>query len=440
MACNGANDVRVRVEIDDPQSKQKTKLIPLAQLLKECSRKRERPPILTATERMRKAQMTTGAYKARAAERSAALADARSEAEQVEQRLRAVQRENEQLRMQLDLKEQERLAATRWAEGVANWKRIECAQAQKREAQQLEMAAAGHAKELARRSKAAATWTRKRNNITRQLKRSNAAREREAARAKAAAAEVQSAAADNAALHAELGESVKIAAQRQAGHANAQFTFQTVLRDLRVRQNSLNSGAGNLRAVTSIYSQCVSADGRDLQLESGSLSTVLRWEKRADVVCMLIEGQQLRQALLNEPLTRFWAYTDLSPDARAIEQAGMGFEYAKVWYISPDGDAPLPFASGRLSGEPLGSSATVCFGVDGCPMTEERWVRVFGPMLSALGPKYAATADCFMRFLQVYGSTVAQLLDPDFRFATVERHDVPVPLIDYLEGFTSDAG
>ena len=108
-------------------------------------------------------------------------------------------------------------------------------QAQKREAQQLEMAAAAHVKELARRSKAAATWTRRRNNITRQLKRSNAASEREAARAKAAAAEVQSTAADNAALHAELGESVKIAAQRQAGHTNAQFTFQTVRRDLKVR-------------------------------------------------------------------------------------------------------------------------------------------------------------------------------------------------------------
>lgn len=440
MACTGAKDVRVRVEIDDPQSKHKSKLIPLAQLLHECSRKRERPPILTSMERVRKAQMVNGVHKARAAERSAALVDARSETEQVAQQLREAEQEIEQLRTQLDQKEQERRDASRRADAVAEWKRIECSQSQKHEAQQLELAAAAHAKELAERSKRAATWTRKRNNISRTLQRSDAARDREAARAKAAVAEVQSTAADNTALHAELGESVKIAAQRQAAHANAPFTYNNVMRDLKVRQHSLNSGAGNLRPVTGVYSQHVSADGRDLKLESGSLTTVLRWEKRADVVCMLLEAQRLRQTLLDEPATRIWAYTDLSPDARAIEQAGMGFEYAKVRYISPDGDAPPPFVSERLSGEPLGASATVRFGVDGCPITVENWVRVFAPMLAALGPKYAATSDCFMRVLQLYGSTVAELLDPDFRFATVERHDVPVPLIEYIEGFTSDAG
>jgi hypothetical protein len=440
MACAGAKDVRVRVEIDDPQAKHKSKLIPLAQLLHECSLKRERPPILTLAERVRKAQRKSGAYKARAEERGAALADARSEAEQVAQQLREAEEEIEQLRAQLDQKEQELLSASKRADDMAVWKRIECSQGQKHEAQQLEAAAAAHAKELALRSKRAATWTRKRNNISRTLKRSTAGRDREAARAKAAAAEVQSTAADNAALHAELGESVKIAAQRQAAHANAPFTFNNVMRDLKVRQHSLNSGAGNLRPVTSVYSQHVAADGRDLKLESGSLTTVLRWEKRVDVVCMLLEAQRLRQTLLDEPATRIWAYTDLSPDARAIEQAGMGFEYAKVRYISPDGDAPPPFVSERLSGEPLGASATVRFGVDGCPITVENWVRVFTPMLAALGPKYAATSDCFMRMLQLYGSTVAELLDPDFSFATVERHNVAVPLIEYIEGFTSDAG
>ena len=440
MACAGAKDVRVRVEIDDPQSRHKSKLIPLAQMLRECALKRQRPPILTSTERVRKAQRVSGAYKARAEERGAALVDARSETEQVVQQLHKAEQEIEQLRAQLDQKEQELLSASKRVDDVAVWKQIECLRGQKHEAQQLEVAAAAHAKELALRSKRAATWTRKRNNISRTLKRSTVGRDREAARAKAAAAEAQSTAADNTALHAELGESVKISAQRQAAHANAPFTFNNVMRDLKVRQHSLNSGAGNLRLVTGVYSQHVSADGRDLKLESGSLTTVLRWEKRADVVCILIEARRLRQALLDEPLTRVWAYTDLSPDARAIEQAGMGFEYAKVRYISPDGDAPPPFVSGRLSGEPLGSSATVCFGVDGCPITEEHWVRVFTPMLAALGPKYAATADCFMRVLQVYGCTVAELLDPDFRFATVERHDVPVPLIEHIEGFTSDAG
>ena len=48
--------------------------------------------------------------------------------------------------------------------------------------------------------------------------------------------------------------------------------------------------------------------------------------------------------------------------------------------------------------------------------------------------------ECCMRMLQLYGSTVGELLDPDFRFATVERHDIPVPLIDHIENFTADAG
>ena len=80
---------------------------------------------------------------------------------------------------------------------------------------------------------------------------------------------------------------VKIAAQRQGDHTSAAFTFNTILRDIKVRQESLNSGAGNVRPVTQVYSQHLAADGRDLKLESGSLASVLRWEKRADVVCML---------------------------------------------------------------------------------------------------------------------------------------------------------
>ena len=207
-----------------------------------------------------------------------------------------------------------------------------------------------------------------------------------------------------------------------------------------MRQQSLNSGASNLRSVTHIYSEHIAADGRDLKIESGSAASVLRWEKRADVICMLLEGRRLRHALLDEPRTRLHAYTDLSPDCRAVEQCGMGFEYAKLTYVSPDGDAPPPFAEGRLNGEPLSASATVRFGVDGCPITVEVFVRVFGPMLAALGPKYASTCDCFMRMLQLYGLTVGELLDPDFHFATVERHDVAVPLLDRVENLTADAG
>ena len=41
---------------------------------------------------------------------------------------------------------------------------------------------------------------------------------------------------------------------------------------------------------------------------------------------------------------------------------------------------------------------------------------------------------------QVYGLSPSELLDPDFRFASIERADVAVPLLDVLEGLTSDAG
>ena len=61
-------------------------------------------------------------------------------------------------------------------------------------------------------------------------------------------------------------------------------------------------------------------------------------------------------------------------------------------------------------------------------------------MLEALGPKYTSTIDCFLRTLQLYGLTPPQLLDDNFAFATVEHADIPIPLLDYIEGFVSDAG
>ena len=78
------------------------------------------------------------------------------------------------------------------------------------------------------------------------------------------------------ACNAVLGESVKIVAQRQHKGARTAFTFGTILRDVLVRQCMLNAGAAHVREVTSIYSSRVAADGRDLQLESGSRRAVLR--------------------------------------------------------------------------------------------------------------------------------------------------------------------
>jgi DNA polymerase III epsilon subunit-like protein len=463
MACEGADKVRVRIELQDSHQ---TRLVPLQEYLQECSHKGERPPILTSTERLRKAKMTTGVYKQRAEVANGALdisteklVAARAELEQAKRQhaLELVQIRGQHedfckgLRMRhtseialmaAELARLERALATQTkrADDAWAWKRIECRRLEGHEAQRLEWKDVAHRKELTQRSSRTSTWTTKRRNMSRTLARARAAVEAKAAELKVSTLQAQVASEEATALSAKVGRCVEIAPQRQADHARAAFTFNTILRDLKVRQRSLNSGAANLREVTKVYSEHVAADGRDLKLESGSLTTVLRWEKRADVVCMLLEGRQLRQALLDEPRTRMHVYIDLSPDCRAVEQCGMGFEYAIVYYVSPDGDAPPPFAEGRLTGEPLSASATVQFGVDGCPITVEKWKRIFGPMLAALGPKYASTCDCFMRMLQLYGSTVGELLDPDFRFATVERHDVAVPLIEHIENFTADAG
>ena len=116
----------------------------------------------------------------------------------------------------------------------------------------------------------------------------------------------------------------------------------------------------------------------------------------------------------------------------------MGIECAGATYIFTAQADVITLS--RISGAPLAVAVHVQLGVDGCPLITEWTKRVFIPMLEALGPKYAATADCFLRTLQVYGSTSAQLLDPSFAFASVERADVAVPLLDCMEGVVSDAG
>jgi len=64
MSCEGADKLRVRVEVDDPGDSRKTKLVSLEEWLREHARKDGRLPILTSTERLRAAQMARGAYQA----------------------------------------------------------------------------------------------------------------------------------------------------------------------------------------------------------------------------------------------------------------------------------------------------------------------------------------------------------------------------------------
>mmetsp|Transcript_4870 Transcript_4870/g.14343 ORF Transcript_4870/g.14343 Transcript_4870/m.14343 type:complete len:159 (+) Transcript_4870:1714-2190(+) len=103
---------------------------------------------------------------------------------------------------------------------------------------------------LEARWKLAKTWREKRHNVVRALSRAtlsrNSAQEHARQTSAAGRAEIVAAQADNAALHAELGMSFKVAAQRQHDGPKATFNAQTILRDLEVRCRSLNAGAENL--------------------------------------------------------------------------------------------------------------------------------------------------------------------------------------------------
>ena len=327
--------IRVRVDVDDESDKRNSKLVPLDELVSSYPNG-EALPILTSMERTRKAQMAAGATKAVYAERRR-----ERECEQDE----ALRRLKEQHEAEL---QEQRSRHDKELQSLREWKRVEGiqqrAQAKSRHDQQV----AAHAKELAARAKRTATWHTKRKNVQRALRRAAAARDAARTLASSSVADARAAEADNAALHAELGESIKVAAQRDYEGKRAPFTFRSILRDLFVRFRSLNSGAANVRDVSAVYSANIADDGRDLKLESGSRRSVLRWEKVVDVLCMLREGRMLRNALRSAPRTRFWMYTDLSPDARQVEQCGMGVEYALPNQPSPAISPPpssLPFRS-----------------------------------------------------------------------------------------------
>mmetsp|Transcript_48501 Transcript_48501/g.134475 ORF Transcript_48501/g.134475 Transcript_48501/m.134475 type:complete len:1928 (+) Transcript_48501:54-5837(+) len=429
---DGAERARCLVEVADPTDKRKRREISLEEWLRDSAQKGQRPPTLTTTQRVREAEQKCGAYKQVYAGYSS---DVRERANaQLASKDEAHRHELEQLqqrhREELQRRDEQHAFAIRFQQ------RSLTGQA----AAELQRTQRKHQCELAARTSRAATWCAKRSHMARALQRAKAGRASERLRADTNAAELQTMDAETTALHAERGESFKVAAQRQSAGSRAVFTFQTIHRDLMTRQCSLNSGAANVRSITKEYSEHIAADGRSLNLESGSLSTVLRWEKRVDVLCMLQEGRALRNAIRTTPETKLWFYMDLSPDCRAIEQFGAGFEYATVEYLRTEAEAPPPFTDERLSGAPLTSNALVGFGPDGCPITTETVHRTFTPMLEAIGPKYSATIDCFLRTLQLYGLTPPQLIDDDFAFATIEQADIPIPLLDHIEGFVSDAG
>jgi hypothetical protein len=144
MTCDGAEHARVLVEVTDPNDKRKMKHVSVEELLRDCASKHERPPILTPTERVRIAKQKCGAYKARYGELSADL-DAR------------IKRLQECHRTEL----QQRDATHAFA--------MDFQQRSLRGQAANELRHARHAFEceLAARASRAATWTGKRNNMTR---------------------------------------------------------------------------------------------------------------------------------------------------------------------------------------------------------------------------------------------------------------------------------
>ena len=444
MTMDGAAQARCRVELSDPDGPHRSKLVPLEDVLREHARKREACPIMAPMKRLRQAQMAVGAYKARYGNLTAALKDELQEQlaakeDELQKALAAKDKAHSAALEQLEQRHREQLRKRDEQHAFAI--RLQQRSLNGSAVARLQRAADTHKRELATRAKRAATWTRKRSNITHALNRATAARDRAQELADTLASDLSASIAENTALSAVLGNSIQVAEQRQNVARNGAFTFQVIHRDLQVRQKSLNSGAGNIRDVTKVFSENIAADGRSLGLESGSVDTVLRWEKRADVLCMLHEGRALRNAIRATPETRLWFFMDLSPDCRAIEQFGAGFEYATVVYLRTHSeDVPQVFTGVRLIGAPLSSNALVHFGPDGCPIITETCHRTFTPMLEALGPKYTSTIDCFLRTLQLYGLTPPQLQDDDFAFATVEQANIPIPLLDHIEGFVSDAG
>jgi DNA polymerase III epsilon subunit-like protein len=435
--------IQVRVDVDDPDDTRKSRLANLDEFVRSFP-PRAALPILTTMERTRRAQQAAASTKNMYAKRRDKRE--REQDDELHQLREQHKAELQELRRkhEAELQAQARQYEAK-LQSLRDWKRIEGIQQRAQAKSQHEQQVAAHAKELAARAKRTATWQAKRKNMQRALRRAANARDEAHAHAESSAADARAAEADNAALHAQLGESIKVAKQRDYEGKRAPFTFRTILRDLMVRFRSLNSGAANVGDVSRVYSANIADDGRDLKLESGSRRSVLRWEKIVDVLCMLREGRMLRNALRAAPRTRFWMYVDLSPDARAVEQCGMGIEYGGISYrileAARESDAPPLTLRNRLSGQPYQVLASgVQLGPDGCPVTVEWFRRVFLPMLAAHGPKYAATADCVLRNLQLYGSPPSQLLKEAFEFATSERADIPIPLLDRLEGFVSDAG
>ena len=270
------------------------KLVSLNVWLTNCKREgHQRPPILTLWDRA--AQQSAGAWQAHFAAKSQQLEAAKDEldaalnaqaklveghAQETADLQAEIARLHEQHAQELALlreqhaQEVEAVRSAAKAEGQRvrdEWCRIRERQQRLQHEMVQQDQQKRHESELAAKDKRTTTWRMKRHNQlrshTRELARVRAAEakanEKAAEMRQLAAekeAEIEDLLADNDALNAEVGARVKVADQREHRGSRTAFTLTTILRDLRVRQSSLNSGAGNIRDVTAVYSSMIAAD------------------------------------------------------------------------------------------------------------------------------------------------------------------------------------
>jgi hypothetical protein len=225
--------VRVRSFDQEPG-----KLGKLGEFLQTCKKARMvQPPILTPSERVREAQQASGAWHAHFTRKSEELEHER-EAFVAERQCHAreLTRMRSQHTAELEaVRAEERERGGRHTSAVKEWARINRAQLtlQYRTQQQgHEKELAAYEKKLAARTKCAETWRNKRHNQLRATERLRVGREAAQGQVREQKVELRELTTDNDALHAEVGDRIKVSQQRMYEGSRTPFTYKTILRDL----------------------------------------------------------------------------------------------------------------------------------------------------------------------------------------------------------------
>lgn len=189
-----------------------------------------KPPILTDAERVRVAKQAAGRWQSHYRDRShevqekQQLLDAStSELRELRQRFaHEMEAERERHASELEqyqeehdekiaiVRAQERARMAQHVEAVKQWGRIQQQQSQMQHDSAMDQQQQRHDRELAARAARSETWRKKRHNQLRSWARDRAGRKSLQNKAKEKEAELRELAADNDALHAEVGSRIKV--------------------------------------------------------------------------------------------------------------------------------------------------------------------------------------------------------------------------------------